>query len=256
MVSYVEIPADILADAEELLVWADGSLGYSTTTKISFPAQQRQAMTESNKKYILTGNDGTTRCRWGHEPLDYRKYHDQEWGRPVADDIRLFEKICLEGFQSGLSWLTILRKRENFRAAFAGFDFNQIAQFSAEDVARLLQDAGIIRHRGKIEATINNAHRAMEIVAECGSLARYIWQWEPESREPGIGKNDHNAPIPSITKTSQLLSKDLKKRGWKFFGPTTAYAFMQAMGLVNDHMEECTLRETVERERAEFERPR
>ncbi len=213
-------------------------------------------MTESSKKYILTAEDGNTRCWWGHEPLDYRKYHDEEWGRPVADDIRLFEKICLEGFQSGLSWLTILRKRENFRAAFAGFDFNKIAEFDDRDVAGLLQNAGIIRHRGKIEATVNNAHRALEIVAEFGSLARYIWCWEPESREPGIGKNDDNGQIPSVTKTSQLLSKDLKKRGWKFFGPTTAYAFMQAMGLVNDHMEGCAIREIVDRARNEFDPPR
>ena len=212
-------------------------------------------MTESSQKYIVTDEDGTNRCWWGHEPLDYRKYHDEEWGRPVADDFKLFEKICLEGFQSGLSWLTILRKRENFREAFAGFDFNKIAEFDDEDVACLLQNAGIIRHRGKIEATINNSRRALEIVDEFGSLARYIWRWETESREPGIGKNDNNGLIPSITKTSQLLSKDLKKRGWKFFGPTTAYAFMQAMGLVNDHMEVCAVREIVEQARNEFHRP-
>lgn len=212
-------------------------------------------MSELNKKYVLTADDGSTRCWWGHEPLDYRQYHDEEWGRPVADDFRLFEKICLEGFQSGLSWLTILRKRENFRAAFASFDFHKVAEFDDEDVARLLQNSGIIRHRGKIEATINNAQRALEIVAEFGSLASYIWGWKPESREPGIGKNDHNVPIPSVTKTSQLLSKDLKKRGWKFFGPTTAYAFMQAMGLVNDHMEGCAVRKLVERERSEFRPP-
>mgnify|MGYP001828521887 CR=1 FL=1 len=212
-------------------------------------------MTELNKKSLLTTEDGATRCWWGHEPLDYRNYHDEEWGRPVADDFRLFEKICLEGFQSGLSWLTILRKRENFRAAFAGFDFNKITEFDEDDVEGLLQNAGIIRHRGKIEATINNAQCAIELVDEFGSLARYIWKWEPESREPGIGKNDNNAPVPSITKTSQLLSKDLKKRGWKFFGPTTAYAFMQAMGLVNDHMEGCAIREIVERVRSEFTPP-
>lgn len=209
-------------------------------------------MTESDTKYIVTAEDGITRCWWGHEPLDYRKYHDEEWGRPVADDIRLFEKICLEGFQSGLSWLTILRKRENFREAFAGFDFTRIAAFGDEDVACLLQNAGIIRHRGKIEATINNAQRALEIVDEFGSLASYIWKWEPESREIGIGKNDNNGLIPSITKTSQLLSKDLKKRGWKFFGPTTAYAFMQAMGLVNDHIEGCAIRKIVEHARSAF----
>jgi len=151
--------------------------------------------------------------------------------------------------------LTILRKRENFREAFASFDFNKIVEFDDEDITRLLQNAGIIRHRGKIEATINNAYRALEIVDEFGSLARYIWKWEPESRESGIGKNDNNALIPSVTKTSQVLSKDLKKRGWKFWGPTTAYAFMQAMGLVNDHMEGCAIREIVEQVRNEFPRP-
>ena len=213
-------------------------------------------MTELNKQYLLTAEDEITRCWWGHEHLDYRQYHDEEWGRPVADDFRLFEKICLEGFQAGLSWLTILRKRESFREAFAGFDFNKIAEFDDENVADLLQNAAIIRHRGKIEATINNARRALEIVDEFGSLGQYIWRWEPELPEPGIGKNDNNAPIPSVTKTSQLLSKDLKKRGWKFFGPTTAYAFMQAMGLVNDHMEGCGIRETVEHARNEFCRPR
>lgn len=213
-------------------------------------------MTEPSQKYLVTDEDGTNRCWWGHEPLDYRAYHDEEWGRPVIDDYKLFEKICLEGFQSGLSWLTILRKRENFREAFANFDFNLIAKFDEEDVVCLLQNAGIIRHRGKIEATINNSHRAIEVVEEFGSLAQYIWKWEPESREPGIGKNDNNSLIPSITKTSQLLSKDLKKRGWKFFGPTTAYAFMQAMGLVNDHMIGCAVHEIVEQERSEFHRPR
>ncbi len=212
-------------------------------------------MTEFNEKYLVKAEDGLTRCWWGHEPQDYRKYHDEEWGFPVDNDFRLFEKICLEGFQSGLSWLTILRKRENFREAFAGFDFNKVAEFDDKDVAGLLQNAGIIRHRGKIEATINNAYRALEIVDEFGSFASYIWRWEPESREPGIGKNDHDSAIPSITKTSQLLSKDLKKRGWKFFGPTTAYAFMQAMGLVNDHVVGCAIREIVEQVRSEFNPP-
>jgi DNA-3-methyladenine glycosylase I len=212
-------------------------------------------MTECDEKYLRTDEGGTTRCWWGHEPLEYRKYHDEEWGRPVADDFRLFEKICLEGFQSGLSWLTILRKRENFREAFAGFDFNKIADFDDHDVAGLLQNAAIVRHRGKIEATINNARRALEIVDEFGSLAGYIWRWEPKSREPGIGKNDNNGVIASVTRTSQLLSKDLKQRGWKFFGPTTAYAFMQAMGLVNDHIQGCSVLELVEQERNGFHRP-
>lgn len=212
-------------------------------------------MSDENTRYIIADDEGICRCWWGHEPLDYRKYHDEEWGYPVDNDFRLFEKISLEGFQSGLSWLTILRKRENFREAFAGFDFNKIAQFDDEVVQTLLQNAGIIRHRGKIEATINNANRALEIVDEFGSLAHYIWQWEPETCEPGIGKNDQQTQIPSMTRTSQLLSKDLKKRGWKFFGPTTAYAFMQAMGLVNDHVDGCALRDKVEKARQEFTRP-
>jgi len=209
-----------------------------------------------NHKYLHTDEDGVTRCWWGNDPLDYRRYHDEEWGRPVADDIQLFEKICLEGFQSGLSWLTILRKRENFRKAFAGFDFEKIASFDDDSVARLLQNDGIVRNRGKIEATINNAYRALEIIDEFGSIAAYIWKWEPSSPEPHIGKGTYNKPLPSITKTSQALSKDLKKRGWKFFGPTTAYAFMQAMGLVNDHIEGCASREIVKAMRREFKPPR
>ena len=207
-------------------------------------------------KHVHTAEDGITRCSWGKDQLDYRNYHDVEWGRPVSNDFQLFEKICLEGFQSGLSWLTILRKRENFRQAFANFDFNKIADYNEDNVSQLLQNSGIIRHRGKIEATINNAQRALELVEEFGSLAAYIWGWEPASREPHIGKGEYSHPIPSITRTSQLLSKDLKNRGWKFFGPTTAYAFMQAMGLVNDHMEGCAFRKIVESIRSEFEPPK
>ncbi len=215
------------------------------------------AMADSHYKYLHTADDGITRCWWGSDHPDYYRYHDEEWGHPVADDVRLFEKICLEGFQSGLSWLTILRKREYFRDAFARFDFNRIAKFDdGTDVARLLQDEGIVRHRGKIEATINNARRALDVVKEFGSLAAYVWRWEPDSPEPHAGKGDYPRPIPSITKTSQALSKDLKKRGWKFFGPTTAYAFMQAMGMVNDHMEGCASREAVEVLRREFARPK
>ena len=206
-------------------------------------------------KHLHTAEDGITRCSWAKDQLDYRNYHDVEWGRPVSNDFQLFEKICLEGFQSGLSWLTILRKRENFRQAFANFDFNKIADYNEDNVSQLLQNSGIIRHRGKIEATINNAQRALELVEEFGSLATYIWGWEPASREPHIGKGEYSHPIPSITRTSQLLSKDLKNRGWKFFGPTTAYAFMQAMGLVNDHMEGCAFRKIVESIRSEFEAP-
>ena len=212
-------------------------------------------MSDSDPKYLHNTADGITRCWWSNNHLDFLHYHDTEWGRPVDDDFKLFEKICLEGFQSGLSWLTILRKRENFREAFADFDFNKIARFDDGSVARLLQNDGIVRHRGKIEATINNAHRALDLVDEFGSLAAYIWQWEPSSRESHIGKGEYNHPIPSITKTSQSLSQDLKKRGWKFFGPTTAYAFMQAMGLVNDHMEGCAFRKVAEDMRHKFEKP-
>ena len=212
-------------------------------------------MTDSDTKYLRTTDDGTTRCWWGSDHEDYQRYHDEEWGRPVSNDFRLFEKICLEGFQSGLSWLTILRKRENFRKAFAGFDFKKVAKYNDRDIGRLLQDVGIVRHRGKIEATINNARRAIEVVDEFGSLGAYIWQWEPQSPEPHAGKGDHVHPIPSVTKTSQSLSKDLKKRGWRFFGPTTAYAFMQAMGMVNDHMKGCVIRDEVEVLRRKFSRP-
>lgn len=213
-------------------------------------------MQEPERQYLHVAKDGIPRCWWSGDRPEYIRYHDCEWGRPVADDFRLFEKICLEGFQSGLSWLTILQKRENFRAAFADFDFNRVAKFDDErDVARLLKDAGIIRHRGKITATINNSRRAIEIVAEFGSLSAYIWKWEPAVREPHSGKTDCSYPIPSITATSKALSKDLKQRGWKFFGPTTAYAFMQAIGMVNDHIEGCSCREKVEALRSEFVRP-
>jgi len=212
-------------------------------------------MPDYDDQYLRTTNDGVRRCWWGSDHEDYQRYHDEEWGHPVADNFRLFEKICLEGFQSGLSWLTILRKRENFRKAFADFDFHKVARFDDRDVTRLLQDSGIVRHKGKIEATINNACRALEIVHEFGSLGAYIWQWEPSSTEPHAGKGGHEHPIPSITQTSQALSKDLKKRGWKFFGPTTAYAFMQAMGLVNDHVEGCAIRAEVEILRSKFKRP-
>ncbi len=183
------------------------------------------------------GLDGRLRCRWPGDLDIYTIYHDDEWGRPTLDDDRLFEKICLEGFQSGLSWITILRKRENFRAAFAGFDIASVAEFDERDVERLLRDAGIIRHRGKIEATINNAGRALEMIDEFGSVRQYIWRWRPTEREPDL--KDPTLVVPNQTATSLALSKDLKKRGWKFFGPTTAYAFMQAMGLVNDHVNGC-----------------
>lgn len=183
----------------------------------------------------VVGEDGLARCRWGAEPEIYRIYHDEEWGRPSTDDRRLFEKVCLEGFQAGLSWLTILRKRENFRAAFAGFDFEKVAAFDEGDVSRLRADEGIIRHEGKIRSTINNAVQALDMVDEFGSLSAYFWSWAPGDRPPPV-------EIPAVTDTSTALSKDLKKRGWTFVGPTTIYAFMQAMGLVNDHVAECDFR--------------
>lgn len=194
---------------------------------------------------LVEGPDGRPRCRWCAAAPDYVAYHDTEWGFPVTDDRRLFEKISLEGFQSGLSWRTILAKRENFRAAFHGFDFDRVARFTEADVARLLLDAGIVRHRGKIEAVINNAQRAGELVAEAGSLAAYFWRHEAQA-VPGI-----RATAPE----SVALSKDLKKRGWRFVGPTTVYAFMQAMGLVNDHAEGCVIHGEVARARASFQPP-
>jgi DNA-3-methyladenine glycosylase I len=195
------------------------------------------------------------RCWWPGEDELYIRYHDREWGRPVTDDRRLFEKICLEGFQSGLSWITILRKRDNFRKAFKDFDPAAVARFGARDVQRLLKDAGIIRHRGKIESTINNAQRALELIDEQGSLAAYFWSWEPApSSRP---KKISHAALKKMGTTDQsiALSKDLKKRGWTFVGPTTSYAFMQAMGLVNDHIEECYVRADIERARRKLTRP-
>jgi DNA-3-methyladenine glycosylase I len=183
---------------------------------------------------LLTGVDGVDRCWWGAEPEIYRVYHDEEWGRPVTSDHGLFEKICLEGFQAGLSWLTILRKREAFREAFAGFQPESVAGFGEPYVAELLVNAGIVRHEGKIRSTINNAARALETIEEHGSLAAYFWPWAgPDSPAP--------SEAPS-TPASTALSKDLKRRGWSFVGPTTVHAFMQAMGLVNDHLPGCHVR--------------
>lgn len=204
---------------------------------------------------LLPCPDSRKRCFWGAGSDDYRAYHDHEWGRPVGDDRRLFEKICLEGFQSGLSWLTILRKRENFRAGFAGFDFRKVAQFGDKDVARLLGDAGIVRHRGKIESTINNARRACELADEKGSLAAYFWSWEPEVKSRPKKLTLTALRELSQTPESNFLSKDLKKRGWTFVGPTTVYAFMQAMGMVNDHLEGCAFRAATEADRGAFQRP-
>ncbi len=195
---------------------------------------------------LFSAPDGVTRCSWCAASEDYIAYHDDEWGFPVSNDRRLFEKLSLEGFQAGLSWRTILTKRENFRTAFLGFDFDRVARFDETDVERLLQDAGIVRHRGKIEAVINNAQRAQELVREKGSLAAYVWSFEPEGDIPYLA---------STSPASIAMSKDLKNRGWKFVGPTTVHAFMQAMGLINDHAEGCASRARVEQARAGFQPP-
>ena len=198
----------------------------------------------------IPGADGKPRCRWAGSAPEFPHYHDTEWGFPVDDDRRLFEKLSLEGFQSGLSWRTILNKRENFRAAFHNFDYERIARFTERDVQRLLKDAGIIRHRGKIEAVINNAKRAKELVKQEGSLAAFLWRYEPD---PGtLGKPQTLTTSPE----SIALSKELKKRGWTFVGPTTMFALMQAMGLINDHAEDCVIRAKVDRARKGFKRPK
>ena len=202
---------------------------------------------------IAVGDDGVPRCWWADSAPEYRAYHDTEWGFPVADDVRLFEKLSLEGFQAGLSWLTILRKREAFRRAFAGFDYERVAGFDQADVARLLADAGIVRHRGKIEAVINNARAAVELVAAEGSLAHYVWSYEPARRVGGL--NRAALAALALTDESKALARDLKRRGWRFVGPTTVYAFMQAMGLVNDHLDGCSAAPLATEARERFKRP-
>ena len=198
---------------------------------------------------------GLQRCFWTDGSELYDAYHDDEWGRPVTDDIRLFEKISLEGFQAGLSWITILRKRERFRAVFDGFDFHKVAAYAERDVQRLLADAGIVRHRGKIEAVVHNAARAIELQREFGSLSRYFWQYEVDTRERPNKLTAEVLRGYATAPESVALSKDLKRRGWKFVGPTTMYAFMQAMGLVNDHQHDCFARSEVETLRKAFARP-
>ncbi|MFP6605372.1 MAG: DNA-3-methyladenine glycosylase I [Myxococcota bacterium] len=204
----------------------------------------------------ILGKDGVRRCGFaGTDPL-YTRYHDREWGFPVRSDRRLFEKICLEGFQSGLAWITILRKRENFRAAFRNFEIEAVARMNARSVSRLLQDAGIVRHRGKIESTLNNARRSRELIREYGSLAAFCWSFEPDpSQRP---RRVTPQALAKLTQTSEsvALSKALKERGWTFVGPTNCYAFMQAMGLVNDHLDGCASRSEVEAARARFRPPR
>ncbi len=205
---------------------------------------------------ILVGEDGVARCFWGGGSSDeYRAYHDTEWGFPVTDDTRLFEKLCLEGFQSGLSWLTILHKRDSFRRAFAGFDFHAVSCLGPRDVERLLGDASIVRHRGKIESTINNAARCVEVVEEQGSLASYVWGFEPEPSTRPQRLTWDVLRETAQTDESRALAKDLKRRGWTFVGPTTVYSFMQAMGLVNDHLDGCDVRAPAERARENLARP-
>ena len=204
---------------------------------------------------VVVGDDGRARCWWASGDPLYRPYHDDEWGHPVDDDTRLFEKLCLEGFQSGLSWLTILRKRDNFRRAFDGFDPRLVARYDDRDVERLLADAGIVRHRGKILATITNAQRYLALVEETGSLAAYLWSFEPDPASRPRRLDRDALTTLATTPESTALSKDLRRRGWGFVGPTTVYAAMQAMGIVDDHLEGCFARPIVETERARFERP-
>ncbi|MHB2266987.1 DNA-3-methyladenine glycosylase I [Aliihoeflea sp. PC F10.4] len=204
---------------------------------------------------LIRGDDGKLRCSWHGNLPDYRAYHDGEWGRPVLNDTRLFEKLCLEGFQSGLSWLTILRKRENFREAFDGFDFHVLATRPESEIERHLTNAGIIRHRGKIASVYNNARRAVELADEHGSVAAFFWSFEPQPHERPATFDFEALRANPKTEISTRISKILKKKGWSFVGPTTIYAFMQAMGLVNDHIEGCFCRDEVERERQQIARP-
>jgi DNA-3-methyladenine glycosylase I len=204
---------------------------------------------------LFADDSHVSRCVWCRATPFYQHYHDHEWGFPVHNDTRLFEKICLEGFQAGLSWLTILNKREGFRAAFSGFDMDKVAAFDEADVKRLVLDAGIVRHRGKIESTINNAKKAIELRQEFGSLAAYFWGFEPAQASRPSQITRQTLMGVTTSPESIALSKDLRKRGWSFVGPTTMYAFMQAMGLVNDHLEGCHARERVAQARAGFQPP-
>ncbi len=204
---------------------------------------------------VVVGDDGITRCWWCHGDALYTSYHDREWGRPVRRDSQLFEKLCLEGFQSGLSWLTILRKRDNFRRAFRDFDIESVARFNRRTVERLLTDARIVRHRGKIESTINNARRCIDLIDEFGSLARYVWDFEPDPATRPKRLTWSALAAQTTSAEAIAVSKDLKRRGWTFVGPTTVYSFMEAVGLVNDHVSACDLRDEVEKVRVRFRRP-
>ena len=204
---------------------------------------------------LIAEPDEKHRCWWHGKEEDYIHYHDTEWGYPIDDDRHLFEKICLEGFQAGLSWLTILRKRENFRDAFDNFDYQKISKYNEKKIEKLLQDTSIIRHRGKIEATINNANRAIEMIEEYGSLSAYFWQYEPDPKTRPKKYDYKSLTAFTVTDESIAMSKDLKKRGWKFVGPTTCYAFMQSMGIVNDHLEGCITRDPCLKARKKFKKP-
>jgi DNA-3-methyladenine glycosylase I len=212
-------------------------------------------MADARKSGLAPAPDGKLRCFWGLSAPEYVRYHDEEWGFPTADDRRLFEKVCLEGFQAGLSWLTILRKRDAFRRAFARFDFEKVARFGAREVRALLADPGIVRHRGKIESTINNARRACEMADELGSLAAFFWRFEPAPASRPRRMTWAALRGMATTPESVALSKDLRRRGWTFVGPTTMYAFMQAVGIVDDHLDGCVVRAAAERARSGFERP-
>ena len=207
-------------------------------------------MSKTESELTLRGIDGIVRCWWCGSDPGYMQYHDHEWGLPVGDDQRLFEKICLEGFQAGLSWLTILRKRPAFRESFDGFEIDRVSRFTNRDVNRLLKNAGIVRHRGKIESTINNACRALEMINEFGSLAEFFWQFEPKQHLIVRSRND----ILAKTDESTAMSKELKRRGWSFVGPTTCYAFMQSMGIVNDHSPDCRFYQPAKLARKNFVR--
>ena len=207
----------------------------------------RELMT--SLEWLRPTTKGELRCWWPGDDVPYQKYHDMEWGVAVIDDQRLYEKICLEGFQSGLSWLTILRKRENFRAAFTNFDMDAVARFTEKDINRLMNDAGIVRHRGKIEATINNASRALELIEETGSLARHIWSFASSNEFGRDGISSHPSGLATTSPAAIALSQDLKKRGWKYVGPTTMYSFMQSMGMINDHLSDCFVHDNCEKKR-------
>lgn len=210
---------------------------------------------EIPKRGVSRSEDGITRCWWCQDDPLYQQYHDLEWGRPVTDDSALFEMLCLEGFQAGLSWLTILRKRENFRKAFKSFDLASVARFNARSVDRLLADSGIVRHRGKIESTIGNARRCTELIDEFGSLGSFVWSYEPDLRSRPDKLDWPSLVGLGVNTEATRMSKDLKRRGWSFVGPTTVYSFMEAVGLVNDHVSACDFREDVEQERRRFRRP-